>query len=84
MIICQISLVVTRLVLVPVLVSSTGSGAAWVCLLSTRVCLLVRTVVVRARFSVTSIPVPLRVVVVARGSGAPVGGSAIPLGTQSL
>ena len=71
-IICQISLVVTRPVLVPVLVSSTGSGAAWVCSLSTRACLLVRTVVVGARFSVTTIPVPLRVVVVARGSGAPV------------
>ncbi|KAJ5966667.1 hypothetical protein N7501_002915 [Penicillium viridicatum] len=45
--------------------------------------LLVRTVVVGARFSVTSIPVPLRVVVAARDSRAPVNGSVIPFGTQS-
>ncbi|KAJ9480478.1 hypothetical protein VN97_g13090 [Penicillium thymicola] len=82
-IICQISLVVTRPVLVPVLVSSTGSGAAWVCSLSIRACLLVRTVVVGARFSDPSIHVPLRAWVVARGSGAPVGGPPFVVSSRS-
>lgn len=75
--ICRISLVVTRPLLVPELSGSVLVEVTWLLSSSRRVCLLVRGASLGSDFSPASIAADRRVFLVGRGSGGPVSGSVI-------